>query len=148
VGQSFGTLLSSFSKQPLAGTSPPSNLVWALVTQSLAFGSPGLPGVSARASHLSNPAAFFAMQAVLPARHFACWADEGAAGKSRSVTSAVPIELLVMSPSDVQRSKRWKMASTRNDEAHHWMVVSTDLDDSCVTEGRPAGRSSIGGRDG
>src|SRR5262245_59663920 len=37
VGQSFGTLLSSFSKQPLAGSSPPSNLVWALVTQSLAF---------------------------------------------------------------------------------------------------------------
>src|SRR5262245_38230602 len=77
VGQSFGTLLSSFSKQPLAGSSPPANLVWTLVTQSLAFGSAGLPGVSASASHLSKPAAFLAMQPVLPARHLACWADAG-----------------------------------------------------------------------
>src|SRR5215510_10220127 len=84
VGQSFGTLLSSFSKQPLAGSSPPLNLVWTLVTQSLAFGSGGLPGVSARASHLSNPTAFLAMQPVLPARHFGCWADTGAAGTSSS----------------------------------------------------------------
>src|SRR5215831_1084765 len=95
VGQSFGTLLSSFAKQPLAGATPP-NLVWTLVTQSLPFRSAGLPGVSARASHLSSPAAFLAMQPVLPARHFACWADAGAAGKSSSTvtTSAVPIELL------------------------------------------------------
>src|SRR5262249_18392435 len=113
VGQSFGTLLSSFAKQPLASSSSPPNLVWTLVTQSLAFGSAGLPGVSARASHLSNPAAFLAMAAGLPARHFACWADAGAAGKSRSVTSAVPIERLVMSPSDEQRSKRWKTARRR-----------------------------------
>src|SRR5262245_55525695 len=81
VGQSFGTLLSSFAKQPLAGVLPPSNLARTLVTQSLALGSAGLPGVSARASHLSSPAAFLAMQPVLPARHFACWADAGAAGK-------------------------------------------------------------------
>src|SRR5262245_5846530 len=111
VRQSFGPLLSSFSKQPLAGVLPPSNLVRTLVAQPLASGSAGLPGVSARASHLSNPVAFLAMQPVLPPRHFACWADAGAAGKSSStVTSAVPIELLAMSPSDVQRSKRWKTA--------------------------------------
>src|SRR5262245_13087907 len=104
VGQSFGTLLLSFSKQPLAGLSPPSNFAWTLVTQSLALGSAGLPGVSARASHLSNPAAFLAMQPVLPARHLACWADAGAAGTSSSiVTSAVPNERVVMCPSNAQR---------------------------------------------
>src|SRR5262245_28158486 len=93
VRQSFGTLLSSLSKQPLTSVLPPSNLVCTLVTQSLALGSFGLPGVSARASHLSNPTAFLAMQRVFPARHLACWADAGAAGKSsNTVTSAVPIE--------------------------------------------------------
>src|SRR5262245_23507177 len=104
VRQSFGFFASSFSKQPLAGVLPPSNLAWTLVTQSLAFGSAGLPGVSARASHLSNPAAFLAMQPVLPARHLACWADAGAAGTSSSiVTSAVPNERVVMCPSNAQR---------------------------------------------
>src|SRR5262245_3075575 len=111
VGQSFGTLLSSFSKQPLGGVLPPSNLARTLVTQSLALGSAGLPGVSARASQLSNPSAFLAMQPVLPARHLACWADAGAAGKSSStVKSAVPIDRLVMCPSNMQRSQRWKTA--------------------------------------
>jgi hypothetical protein len=43
----------------------------------LALGSGGLPGVSARASHSSDPAAFLAMQSVLPARHLACCAGAG-----------------------------------------------------------------------
>src|SRR5262249_48802806 len=32
-------------------------------------------------------------------------------------------------------------ASTRNEEVTHRILVSTDLDDSCVTEGCPAGKS-------
>jgi hypothetical protein len=45
--QSFGTLFSSFSKHPFVGSGVPSNLFSALVTQSEAFGSASLPGVSA-----------------------------------------------------------------------------------------------------
>src|SRR5262245_53409198 len=97
VRQSFGLLLSSLSKQPFVGSLPPSNLVRVLVTQSLALGSASLPGISASASHLSNPAAFLAMQAVLPARHLACWADAGSAAKSSSaIPSAVTIERIVV----------------------------------------------------
>jgi hypothetical protein len=55
---------------------------------------------------LNNPAALLAIQAVLPPRHFACSAGAGAAGTSISVvTSAVPIERLVMCPSDVAAIK-------------------------------------------
>src|SRR5262249_49490108 len=94
--QSFGVFASSFSKQPFAGTVPPSNLIFTLVTHSLALGSAGLPGVSASASHLSRPAAVLAMQVVLAARHFACWADAGASGTStRAIASAVAIERIV-----------------------------------------------------
>jgi hypothetical protein len=46
VRQSFGLLFSSFSKQPFVGSMPPSNLVMTFVTQSFAFGSAILPGVS------------------------------------------------------------------------------------------------------
>jgi len=46
-----GSTLSSFSKQPLAGSTPPSNLAVTLVIQSLAFGFAGLPGVPANCSH-------------------------------------------------------------------------------------------------
>src|SRR5262249_57739917 len=99
----------SLARPALAGVLAPWNLARTLVTQSLALGSAGLPGVSARASHLSNPAAFLAMHPVLPARHLACWADARAAGtRSSTVTSAVPIERLVMGPSNVQRSRSWE----------------------------------------
>src|SRR5262245_21705920 len=131
VRQSFGPLLSSFSKQPLAGVLPPSNLVRTLVAQPLASGSAGLPGVSARASHLSNPVAFLAMQPVLPARHFACWADAGAAGKSSStVTSAVPIELLAMSPptcSDQRDGRRPGGCVEPGPLGHHWKICVNGL---------------------
>ena len=89
VRQSFGFFASSFAKQPLVASRPPSNFALTLVMHPSAFGSAGLPGVSARASHLSNPVAFFAMQLVLPARHFACWADAGASGTSTSVIASV-----------------------------------------------------------
>jgi len=68
--QSLLLLFSSFSKQPLAGSTPPSNFVIAFVRQLLAFGSAGLPGVSASCSHLMRPVPFFDMHLVLPAKHF------------------------------------------------------------------------------
>src|SRR6185503_15714932 len=96
VMQSFPALFSSFSKQPLAGSAPPSNLSWTLVTHPPALGSVGLPGVSANPSHLSNPAAFLDMHLVLLAMHFACCADPGAAQTNTSpITSTVRIERVI-----------------------------------------------------
>src|SRR6185503_5530486 len=96
VMQSFPGLLSSFSKQPLDGSIPPSNLATTLSTQPAALGSATLPGVSDAAWHLSNPAPFFDMHFVFPARHFACWADAGAPHTSSSaITSAVTIERVI-----------------------------------------------------
>jgi hypothetical protein len=70
--QSLGFLFSSFSKQPFVGSTPPSYLPMTFVWQSFAFGSAGLPGVSASCSHLMSPVPFFDMHLVLPAKHFAC----------------------------------------------------------------------------
>src|SRR5262245_50728750 len=98
-------------------------LIWTLVTQSLAFRSGSLPGVSARTSHLNNPAAFLAMQPVLPARHFACWADAGAAGKSSSTVTSGPDRATRDVP--LRRAAIKEMedgqadASTRNNQRHH-----------------------------
>src|SRR5262245_28421697 len=96
VMQSLPFLFSSFSKQPFVASIPPSNLSSTLVTQ---VGSATLPGVSAVCSHLSNPAAFLDMHFVLPARHFACWAEAKPPHVSiRAITSAVTIERVVMDP--------------------------------------------------
>jgi hypothetical protein len=46
VMQSFGFLFSSFSKQPLVGSAPPSNLATTLSSHPKALGSFDLPGVS------------------------------------------------------------------------------------------------------
>src|SRR5262249_39493424 len=99
VMQSFGFLFSSFSKQPLAVSTPPSNLAMTLLTQSLAFGFVGLPGVSANCSHMSSPVLVLDMHFVLPARHFACCADAGTPVASISdASSTVTIERFVMAP--------------------------------------------------
>jgi hypothetical protein len=97
--QSFGTLFSSFSKQPFVGSMPPSNLPITLVTQSFAFGSATLPGVSESWWHLIKPVPFLDMHFVLPARHFVCtWAAAGAPCRSVSASPAVTIARIVMSP--------------------------------------------------
>jgi hypothetical protein len=44
--QSFGFLFSSFSKQPLVGSTPPSNFATTLSMHPPALGSGVLPGVS------------------------------------------------------------------------------------------------------
>src|SRR5262245_27779205 len=100
VMQSFPALFSSFSKHPLVGSRPPSNLPTTFALQALV--SVGLPGVSAVCSHLSNPPAFLDMHFVLPARHFACCAEAAPPHESiTAITSAVSIERFVMCPSDV-----------------------------------------------
>src|SRR5262249_18182060 len=94
--QSFGFFASSFPKQPFVGSRPPVNLVRTLVSQPLASGSGGLPGLSASASHLRRPAAFLAMQLALLARTFAGWADGGAlAGPSSVIPRPAAIERIV-----------------------------------------------------
>jgi hypothetical protein len=75
VMQSFGFLFSSFSKQPLVGSTPPSNFATTLSTQLLALGSGVFPGVSASWWHLIRPVPFLDMHLVLPATHFACCAN-------------------------------------------------------------------------
>jgi hypothetical protein len=97
--QSLPTLFSSFSKQPLAGSTPPFHLIVALSTQAFAFGSGILPGVSASCSHLIRPVPNFDMHFVLPARHFVCWADAALADSTiRPRASPATIERTVMSP--------------------------------------------------
>jgi len=111
--QSVGFLFSSFSKQPLAGSVPPSNLRMTLVTQSLALGSGTLPGVSASCSHLINPVPFFDEHLVLPARHFACWADAGASPMNSNATAnAVTNARIVICP-----LRRAAIADAREDRA-------------------------------
>src|SRR5262245_49097413 len=88
VMQSLPALFSSFSKQPLVASMPPSNLALTLSVQPPALGSAVLPGVSESAWHLSNPAAFLDMHFVLPARHFFCWADAGPAHTRISPTTS------------------------------------------------------------
>src|SRR5215472_16460190 len=69
------------------------------LTQSLAFGTAGLPGVSANCSHMSSPVLVLDMHCVLPARHFACCADAGTPVASISDgNSRVTIERFVMLP--------------------------------------------------
>src|SRR4029077_1629852 len=76
-GRFFELLFSSFSKQPFAGSAPPSNFALALSGQFLAFGSVGLPGVLARRSHFSSSLTFLETHDVFPARHRACAACAG-----------------------------------------------------------------------
>src|SRR5262249_60631196 len=85
VMQSLSFLFSSFSKQPLLRSSPPSNLSLTFGAQ---VGSAVLPGVSAVCSHLSNPAAFGDMHLVLPPRHFFCSAEAAPHQTSASVSDA------------------------------------------------------------
>src|SRR5262249_39192586 len=72
VTQSFGFLLSSFAKQPLVGSEPPSNLSFALSSQSAKFGSGGLPGVSAFCSHVRSELPFFGTPLSLLTRPLLC----------------------------------------------------------------------------
>src|SRR5262249_42700355 len=72
VEQSFGIFASSFAKQPLLGTAPPSNLSVALVMQSAKFGFMFCPGVSAFWWHLRTLFSFFATHFFFPTSHFDC----------------------------------------------------------------------------
>ncbi len=55
TSQSFGFTASSFATHPRVGSAPPLNFASALSTHMFAFGSVGLPGVSASWWHLSRP---------------------------------------------------------------------------------------------
>src|SRR5262249_27847880 len=95
VKQSLGCFFellffSSFSKQPVAGSAPPSNFALALSRQFFAFRSVGLPGVLARRPHFSRPLTVLETHDVFPARQRACPACVGW-GASAAGAAAPPI---------------------------------------------------------
>src|SRR5262249_12902019 len=98
VKQSLGCFFellffSSSSKQPFAGSAPPSNFALALSRQFFAFRSVGLPGVLARRAHFSSSLTVLETHDVFPARHRACAACVGwgasAAGAAAPPTGSV-----------------------------------------------------------